>query len=29
VTKEEETYNGEKTVYSVNGAEKTGQIHAK
>ena len=29
LTKEEIIYNGEKTVSSVSGAGKTGQIHVK
>ena len=29
LTKEAKTHNGVKTVYSINGAGKTGQIHAK
>ena len=29
MTKEERIYNGEKTVFSINGARKTGQLHAK
>ena len=28
-TKEARIYNGEKTVSSVNGARKTGQLHVK
>lgn len=29
ITKEHRTYNGEKMVFSINGAGKTGQTHAK
>ena len=29
MTKEPRTYNGEKTVSSIRGAEKTGQLHGK
>ena len=29
MTKEARTYNGEKTVSSINGAGKTGQLHVK
>jgi len=29
MTKEPRIYNGERTVFSINGAEKTGQQHAK
>jgi len=29
MTKKPRIYNGEKTVSSVNGAGKTGQLHAK
>ena len=29
MTKEARVYNGEKTVSSVSGAGKTGQLHAK
>ena len=29
VTKEARIYNGAKTVSSINGAEKTGQLHVK
>ena len=28
-TKEARIYNGEKTAFSINGAGKTGQLHAK
>ena len=28
-TKEARIYNGEKTVFSINGAQKTGHIHVK
>ena len=29
MTKETRMYNGEKTASSINGIEKTGQLHAK
>ena len=29
LTKEARIYNGEKTAYSISGAGKTGQLHAK
>ena len=29
MTKEARIHNGEKTVFSISGAEKTGQLHAK
>ena len=29
MTKEARIYNGEKTVSSISGAEKTGQLHVK
>ena len=29
MTKESRIYNGEKTVFSINDAEKTGQLHVK
>ena len=29
MTKETRIYNGEKTVSSISGAEKTGQLHVK
>ena len=29
MTKEEGVYNGEKTVFSINDAGKTGQLHVK
>ena len=29
MSKEARLYNGDETVFSINGAEKTGQLHAK
>ena len=29
MTKEARTYNGGKTVFSISGARKTGQLHVK